>query len=99
MARGRPKAEPCTCIYCGRPARYPVLGLCEAHRIRMKRGKDMTTPLRPPPVIEPWSRLTEAALAYAEADEGDDLDAAEKRLRFAAFAYVKAYREARQEAA
>ncbi|WP_148712841.1 hypothetical protein [Corallococcus sp. AB030] len=50
----------------------------------------MSEPLREP-YATPWERLTAAALAYAEADDGDeeDFSRAQDRLRKAAQAYAQ----------
>lgn len=44
--------------------------LCDAHERRRSRGDDLTTPIRSRP--EPFARLTDAALRYADADPEDD---------------------------
>lgn len=84
---GRPAVEPCACRYCGRPARYPVLALCEAHHARMKRGADMTAPLREYHAGA-FDRLLAAALACAEAESADAWSNAKARLIQSAKAYV-----------
>ncbi|WP_158625641.1 hypothetical protein [Corallococcus carmarthensis] len=50
----------------------------------------MSEPLREP-YATPWDRLTAAALAYAEADDGDEeeFSRAQDRLRKAAQAYAQ----------
>ncbi|RKH93636.1 hypothetical protein [Corallococcus sp. AB038B] len=39
--------------------------------LKQRRGQSMSEPLREP-YATPWERLTAAALAYAEADDGDE---------------------------
>jgi hypothetical protein len=58
--------------------------------MRQRRGQSMSEPLRDP-YASPWDRLTAAALAYAEADDGDeeDFSRAQDRLRKAAQAYAQ----------
>ncbi|NOJ92031.1 hypothetical protein HMI51_03595 [Corallococcus coralloides] len=58
--------------------------------MRQRRGQSMSEPLREP-YATPWDRLTAAALAYAEADDGDeeDFSRAQDRLRKAAQAYAQ----------
>ncbi|RKI09808.1 hypothetical protein D7Y15_23200 [Corallococcus sp. AB030] len=58
--------------------------------MRQRRGQSMSEPLREP-YATPWERLTAAALAYAEADDGDeeDFSRAQDRLRKAAQAYAQ----------
>lgn len=63
---------------------------CHGHLMRQRRGQSMSEPLREP-YATPWERLTAAALAYAEADDGDEEDfaRAQDRLRKAAQAYAQ----------
>lgn len=74
----------CSVAECPNPA---VSGeLCEAHIKRRQRGKPMTAPVlqRPANALE---RLTEAALAYAEAEGDREWTRARDNLRKAASAY------------
>lgn len=73
-------------------------GLCWAHRKRLQRDQPLTTGIsrRPASALE---RLTEAALAYAEADRDDDWERAKDNLRKSATAYAaKHVSEATREA-
>ncbi|MCY1047561.1 hypothetical protein OV208_40050 [Corallococcus sp. bb12-1] len=58
--------------------------------MRQRRKQPMSEPLREP-YATPWERLTAAALAYAEADDGgeEEFSRAQDRLRKAAQAYVQ----------
>ncbi|MHA7631645.1 hypothetical protein [Corallococcus sp. M7] len=58
--------------------------------MRQRRRQPMPEPLRKP-YASPWDRLTAAALAYAEAGDGDeeDFSRAQDRLRKAAQAYAQ----------
>ncbi|RKH93633.1 hypothetical protein [Corallococcus sp. AB038B] len=57
--------------------------------MRQRRGQSMSEPLREP-YATPWDRLTAAALAYAEAGDGDEEEfaRAQDRLRKAAQGYA-----------
>lgn len=59
---------------------------CDAHTKQLQRGQ----PLRPIQrrADSPWERLTESALAYADASEDADYDRAEARMKAAAIAWA-----------
>ncbi len=75
---------------CGRPA-APRHKRCWGHLKRVTRKQSLETPLAEA-YSSPWERLTAAALAYADADDGDDesFARARDRLRKAAVAYGRA---------
>jgi hypothetical protein len=55
---------------CGRPTDSSDHGLCPMHRQRMHRGAPMGAP--PKLRLTPFGRVTEAAIALADADAEDD---------------------------
>lgn len=65
-------------------------GYCHGHIKRIRRGQSLAKPLAPR-YPTPWECLSEAALAYADADPGDDQawERARHRLRMACNRYVK----------
>lgn len=74
-------------------------GLCWGHFKRRQRGQSANGELRPS-VMTPDQVLTEAALAYAEADVADDgaFQRAWDRLRKAAAIYTRRKKRANQHA-
>lgn len=78
--------------YCSDPECYREAirnGLCETCRKRRRRGH--LRPTNGHRYENPWSRLTEAAIEYSNADSENDTDAEKRRqrLRKAALAWAE----------
>lgn len=88
---------PCLVDGCLKPAGLRKGGYCEAHAKRRLRGQVVAEPIGAPrgghvlvTAESTWLLLTEAALAYADADSDDEVDfrRATDRLRKAALSYA-----------
>lgn len=67
------------CIHCGRPAARA--GLCWAHVKRAQRGQDLDAPIAGRSTEDAFTRLSDAALAYSDAMDGDDDQAVRETTR------------------
>lgn len=94
--RQAPKRAVARCSIAGCEKEEEAAGLCCGHRKRKTREQAVSVSLGParrgPDLREPWEVLTEAALAYADADVGDDaaFTSARKKLAYAARVYCSA---------
>lgn len=81
----RPGEADCSVDGCPNPAAKS--GLCEGHVKRRTRGQVVSAALKLRP-RSPLERLTEAALAYANAESDDEFDRAKDNLRKSAAAFA-----------